>query len=252
MAWRIHPLVLGSKLFDKGMMTYQHDYGAPYAIPIYGWLLLGGDKIVLVDTGETNPIRSPDREAALGGKIHTIEEALAQFSLTPADVQIVLHTHLHADHCENDYKCLNAEIIVHEKELERLQNPHPLDYRYFEEHLDEPLERGQVRTINPGPEPYEILPGLRVRHTPAHTEGGLSVYIDVQGGTVAITGFCVIDENLHPPKKIAAMGMDVIPPGTVVDACKAYDILCEVKASADCVIPLHEPKFAAVETIDRV
>ncbi|NCC53551.1 MAG: N-acyl homoserine lactonase family protein, partial [Spartobacteria bacterium] len=26
----IHPMVLGTKVFDKGMMTYQHDYGKPY------------------------------------------------------------------------------------------------------------------------------------------------------------------------------------------------------------------------------
>ena len=30
----IHPIVLGTKEFDKGMMTYQFDYGMPYTIPI--------------------------------------------------------------------------------------------------------------------------------------------------------------------------------------------------------------------------
>ena len=66
--YRIHPIVTGSKLFDKGMMTYQHGYGEPYAIPIYTWYLEGGDRKILVDTGEMNPIRSADREEKLGGK----------------------------------------------------------------------------------------------------------------------------------------------------------------------------------------
>lgn len=27
MIYTIHPMVVGTKVFDKGMMTYQHDYG---------------------------------------------------------------------------------------------------------------------------------------------------------------------------------------------------------------------------------
>ncbi|MDL1959970.1 MAG: N-acyl homoserine lactonase family protein, partial [Deltaproteobacteria bacterium] len=25
--YKIHPIVMGTKIFDKGMMTYQHGYG---------------------------------------------------------------------------------------------------------------------------------------------------------------------------------------------------------------------------------
>ena len=49
--YRIHPIVMGSKVFDKGMMTYQHDYGTPYTIPIYCWYIEGGENTILVDTG---------------------------------------------------------------------------------------------------------------------------------------------------------------------------------------------------------
>ena len=123
--YKIHPIVMGTKVFDQGMMTYQHNYGTPYTIPIYCWYLEGSDRTILVDTGEMSPIRSTDREAAIGGKIYTFEEGLAQWGLTPQDVDIIIHTHLHNDHCENDYKCENAEIYVHKKELERIHEPHP-------------------------------------------------------------------------------------------------------------------------------
>jgi len=53
--YTIHPIVMGTKVFDKGMMTYQHDYGKPYTIPIYCWYLEGGDRPILVDTGEMSP-----------------------------------------------------------------------------------------------------------------------------------------------------------------------------------------------------
>ena len=86
-------------------------------------------------------------------------------------------------------------------------------------------------------------------HTPAHTAGGMTVLIDTAQGSAAITGFCVIEENFNPPKEIRAMEMDVIPPGTVVNAYDAYDIMLKVKAAADFIIPLHEPRFAGLQTI---
>ncbi len=95
----------------------------------------------------------------------------------------------------------------------------------------------------------EILPGIRVEHTPAHTEGGLTVLVDTARGVAAITGFCVIDENFNPPAAILAMEMEVIPPGTPVNPCTAYDIMLHVREEADILIPLHEPRFASVDTI---
>ncbi|NLI80916.1 MAG: N-acyl homoserine lactonase family protein [Deltaproteobacteria bacterium] len=242
----IHPIVVGTKVFDKGMMTYQHDYGKTYTIPIYAWLLEGGDQVVLVDTGEMNPIRSDDREQAIGGPIHTLETGLSRWGLKPEDIHIVLHTHLHNDHCENDYKCTNARFYVHEKELLRIHDPHPLDYRYLEDYIEDIENNGQIHTVSGD---TEFLPGLKMIHTPAHTEGGLSVAVETSGGLAVITGFCVIDENFNPPPSIRGMEMEVIPPGTLVDAYRAYDILCQVRDMADILIPLHEPRFAAVDTI---
>ncbi len=242
----IHPIVVGTKIFDKGMMTYQHDYGKEYTIPIYVWYLEGGDKKILVDTGLIGVIQSEDRERAIGGKIYTFEEGLARWDLKPADIDIVIHTHLHNDHCENDFKCINATFYAHELELETAYNPHPLDFRYMAEFIEEMDQAGQFKKIK---EDCEIVPGIKVIHTPAHTAGGLTVLIETEKGTAAISGFCTIMENFYPPKAITAMEMDVIPPGTHVNVYEAYDQVKRVKEMADIILPLHEPKFASVDTI---
>ncbi len=244
--YKIHPIVMGTKIFDKGMMTYQHDYGTPYTIPIYSWYIKGGDQNILIDTGEMNPIQSADRENAIGGKIYTFEQGLARYGLTPADIDIVIHTHLHNDHCENDYKCENARFYIHEKELARIHDPHPLDYRYLEDYIEEIEENGQIEVVT---EDRVIVEGISVMHSPAHTDGGLSVLIETSGGTAVITGFCVIRENFDPPKEIRAMEMDVIPPGTHVNVYEAYDIMRRIKETADILIPLHDPGFAGVREI---
>lgn len=168
MTYRIHPIVMGTKVFDKGMMTYQHDYGTSYTIPIYCWYLEGGARKILVDTGEMNPVVSEERERAIGGRIHTFESGLAQYGLAPSDIDIILHTHLHNDHCENDFKCENATIYVHERELARIHDPHPLDFRYLEDYIEEVEDRGQIVALS---QDTEIVPGITMIHTPAHTEG---------------------------------------------------------------------------------
>jgi len=144
---------------------------------------------------------------------------------------------------------VNANIYVHEKELERIHAPHPLDYRYLEDYIEDVEENGQIQPLNAD---TEILPGIRVMHTPVHTDGGLTVFIDTDGGTAAITGFCVINENFNPPVQIKAMEMEVIPPGTHVNVYESYDIMLKIKDMADILIPLHEPAFASIKTIPEV
>ena len=242
----IHPIVAGTKVFDKGMMTYQHDYGTPYTIPIYAWLVRGGEQTVLIDTGEMHPIQSEDRERAIGGRIHTIEDGLARFDLAPTDIDVVVHTHLHADHCENDYKFTNARFFIHERELATIADPHPLDYRYVEDFIFEIRDAGQIEVVR---EDGELLPGISVMHTPAHTPGGMSVFLPTARGLTVITGFCVIRENFEPPPAIRGMEMEVIPPGTNINSYEAYNLMLAVRDRADYIIPLHEPEFAAVESI---
>jgi len=73
--------------------------------------------------------------------------------------------------------------------------------------------------------------------------------VNTAQGKAAITGFCTILENFYPPLKIKALEMEVIPPGTHVNVYDAYDIVLKVRDMADILLPLHEPKFAAVDTI---
>jgi len=246
MNYCIHPIVMGTKIFDKSMMTYQYGQGETYTIPIYTWYIEGGSQKILVDTGEMRPIQSADREKAIGGRIYNFEEGLARWGLTPEAIDVVIHTHLHNDHCENDYKCTNATFYIHENELARIHEPHPLDYRYLEDYILEIEENGQIEIVR---QDGEILPGLEVMLTPAHTDGGLTVLVDTAKGKAAITGFCVIMENLFPPREIKAMEMEVIPPGTHVNVYEAYDIVKRIRDMAEIILPLHEPKFASVDTI---
>jgi glyoxylase-like metal-dependent hydrolase (beta-lactamase superfamily II) len=245
-SYKIHPILIGVKLNEMSMVTYQYGAGEEFIMPIYTWFIDGSEKRVLVDTGELSPMNTENREQLIGAKIYSFEEGIARWGLTPLDIDIVIHTHLHMDHCQNDYKCSNAKFYVHENELAHLHHPHPLDYRYVEDYLEEVEERGQVIAVKGG---EEILPGITLLHTPGHTAGGLSVAIQTSQGKAIITGCCSTYENYFPPKKVTAREMEVIPPGTLVNSYEAYDSLLGLKRMADILIPLHDRRFAGIDTI---
>ncbi len=129
--YTIRPLAVGFNETDQGIMTYQRFYGKRIILPIYAFAILGGDKKILVDTGLEDFVVPPDLEERTGFPVLTFEEALETIGWTPEDVDIIIHTHLHNDHCENDALCTNAEVYVQKAELDFCNDPHPIDHRYY-------------------------------------------------------------------------------------------------------------------------
>jgi glyoxylase-like metal-dependent hydrolase (beta-lactamase superfamily II) len=227
--YTIHPLAVGVNRTDQGIMTYQKDYGRRIWLPIYAFYLRGGGKHILVDTGLDEFVLPDGAEDGCGFPIHDFETALETVGLTPADIDVIIHTHLHNDHCENDYKCPRARVIVQRIDLDFFRQPHPLDHRYYADLLD----GVEVETVTGD---VELFPGIEVILSPGHTPGGQSVLVNTTAGRAAITGFCCNGRNF--PKVGPA-----VTPGVHTDALQAYDSIQKLKAMADILIPLHEPQI---------
>jgi glyoxylase-like metal-dependent hydrolase (beta-lactamase superfamily II) len=224
--YTIHPLVVGINETDQGVMTYLRDYGKRIYLPIYVFYLQGGDKHILVDTGLEQFMVPEGAEKECGFKILEFEDALATLSLTPGDIDIIIHTHLHNDHCENDYKCTNAEVYVQKIENAFLQNPHPVD---------------DVKVIEVDGD-ANIVDGIDVILSPGHTVGGQSVVINTSEGKAVITGFCCNAKNF--PSTGPA-----IAPGVHINLADAYDSIQKTKQIADILLPLHDPDIGTRKTI---
>ncbi|MEE9119868.1 MAG: N-acyl homoserine lactonase family protein [Syntrophobacteria bacterium] len=222
----IHPLVAGINETDQGIMTYQKGYGKRIYLPIYIFYLEGGREKILVDTGMEEFMVPTGAAEDTGLKIMEFEEALATVNLEPEDVDIVIQTHLHNDHCENTYKCTNAKVYVQQAELDFFKSPHPLDHRYYSDLLDD----SEVIIVDGD---AEIVPGIRVLFTPGHTPGGQSVAVATHEGTAVITGFCCNAENFP------SVG-PAVTPGVHINAIEAYESAQRVKELADILIPIHD------------
>ncbi len=231
----IHPLVVGANETDQGVMTYLKDYGQRIWIPIYVFYIEGGDRKILVDTGLEQFMVPPEVGQRYGVEILEFEDALATKGLEPEDIDIIIHTHLHNDHCENDYKCTNAKVYVQKAELDFFNDPHPIDHRYY----PDVLEDVELETVEGD---AEIVDGIQVVLSPGHTPGGQSVVVQTSAGRAVITGFCCNEKNFPERGPVVASGAHI-------NVIEAYESAVKIKEMADILIPLHDFSIAQKKRI---
>jgi glyoxylase-like metal-dependent hydrolase (beta-lactamase superfamily II) len=145
-------------------------------VPVNCALFQSGDTTVLVDSGAGPKPRAfmPDSDARL------------LRLLTPEDVDVVVHTHLHVDHVGWDGAFPNARYVVHEDDWAYFMSEASLAER---PHLREkvvPLADRFERVTGEA----EVAPGFRVEPAPGHTPGHLIVRV----GSFAAIGDLVAHE----------------------------------------------------------
>ncbi|MHA1506019.1 MAG: N-acyl homoserine lactonase family protein [Candidatus Asgardarchaeia archaeon] len=239
-SYRVIPLPITKLKLDKSIMTYLMNVGQPLTCGTYIWYIEGPKEKIIVDTGCSAELQTSSGFPA--EQIASPEEALKKVGLSPEDIDTVILTHLHNDHCADAKKYKNARFIVQKKELEEALNPHPaiafmFDKRYFEG-LNFEVADGE----------FEVVEGVRVIPTPGHSPGGQSVVVDTASGKVVITGFCCIRENFEPPEAIRPI-FPIIIPGIHIDIIKLYESFMRIKEVADVIVPIHDSEYLEKESI---
>jgi len=238
-SYRIVPLVTMTMKLDMGIFTYRMNYGVKVEVPAYTWVIEGCEKKVIVDTGG-DPSFAKNRGIEVK-EINSFEDALAGKGLKPADIDIIIQTHLHWDHCGNSARCRNAKVIVQDRELRFALNPHPLMANTYHKPLFEALR------FEPISGPYEVLPGIRVIPVPGHTPGTQAVSVITKEGKYVISGFCCLGENFLSAAD--PYGNFVVAPGIHTDALTAYESAAMIRENADILIPQHDPSIVEMGAI---
>lgn len=234
MVYSITPLLTGVRNPDQGIMTYQQGYGKRIWLPVWAFLLQGESHNILVDTGlDENELFCPAGFTEdTGLEPASIVELLEREGLKPDDIDIVINTHLHDDHCGNNSLFTQATIYTHKAELDFCENPHPIDHRY-----DSYFIEGQNFSLLEGGE--ELLPGIEIIFSPGHTKGCLSVKVDTGNGGAVITGFCCNNENFP------ANG-PAICPGVHLDAEAAWTSIQKIKDLGVTILPMHDVALSKI------
>jgi N-acyl homoserine lactone hydrolase len=155
-------------------------------IPVHGFVIKHPKAgAILVDTGVGYPDelikewKVVNRHAA---------DALAEHDLSPADVRIVINTHLHFDHCGQNAVFKHAPFYVQRAELERGRREEETTREWFD-------FAGARFELMDGDS--EIVEGVRVVATPGHTEGHQSVIVDAGDGEAVMIGDAAYTSRIY-------------------------------------------------------
>ncbi len=143
-------------------------------MPVYVHLVDHPDARVLVDTGMTE--LHPLAVAAFDPLLHPLSEQ--KFDV--ASIDLVVNTHLHADHCGGNHLFAGKPIYVQRRELDDALSEDDYTIR---EWVDAP----GLRYV-PVEGELDLLPGIRLLPAPGHTPGTQVVVVETAGGPVVICG----------------------------------------------------------------
>ena len=131
---------------------------------------------ILVDTGVGGPDALLRDWRAINA---SAADALAKHRMSPADVRIVVNTHLHFDHCGWNAVFPHAPFWVQRAEVVRArrESPELADWWDFAGARFELLDGDAT-----------IADGVRIVATPGHTRGHQSVVVDLDGGPEVLIG----------------------------------------------------------------
>lgn len=243
--YRIKALPLSSMDVDQEVFTYRFGYGKKITVPNVMWFIEGADKNILVDTSCDAELATAFKGVPAKG-IMSFEEGLAKVHVKPEDIDIVIQTHLHWDHCANTYKCKNAKVLVQEEEFKFAYSPHPIMWPTYKKKLFTGLNFVFVNGSR------EVAPGIDLIPTPGHTPGTMSVAVNTEKGKAIITGFCCVRENFFPPEGVPEEireGTPVIIPGVHFNVEDSFRSVLLVKSTADIIVASHADTYMEVRTI---
>lgn len=178
MGTRVYLLDNGTLMLDMSFCTWNHGHGIEFRFPVYSIFVDTGDKKVLIDTGfdkawvdRVLPFEKPEQTEE-----QTIVAQLAKIGVRPEDVDIVVNSHLHFDHCSGNKFFPGATFIMSKEELRHCYVPDPWERLGYDRNLVEiPGARMELLDLN-GYE-YEVVPGVTLIETPGHSNGHLSVVV---------------------------------------------------------------------------
>ena len=172
-------------------------------------LVQTGTQNIVIDTGYGDKSSEKQRaylhmDRSSGGLVG----GLARLGLTPSDIDLVIDTHLHGDHCGGNTAFAadgsiipifpNAEYVVQRREYEDASHPNERTRAtYLAENFQSLLDSGQMRLLDGE---TEFAPGICGVITPGHTPGHMTVTLESGGQHAAficdLASYAVLFERL--------------------------------------------------------
>jgi N-acyl homoserine lactone hydrolase len=170
--------------------------GALNDIPVHGFVIKHPRAgAILVDTGVGWPTelvqewKVVNRHAA---------DVLAEHDLSPADVRIVINSHLHFDHCGQNAVFKHAPFYIQRSELARARSERSAVAEWFD------FAGARFELVDGD---AQVAEGVRVVATPGHTVGHQSVMVDTPDGGAVMIGDAAYTADIYREGEAADLSM---------------------------------------------
>jgi glyoxylase-like metal-dependent hydrolase (beta-lactamase superfamily II) len=191
---KMHLLACGRLRMRKSIFLPAVDRSETIELPVSSALLRHGQANVLFDTGCHPTV--PENPAARWGGLaklmvpimqpgQHVLTGLADLGLSPDDIDVVINSHLHPDHCGCNAFFRKATFLVHAKELDAARAPESEAAGYLAADWDQPM-------------PFDALTGERdvfgdgrvvLLPLPGHTPGSIGALAQLESsGTFLLAG----------------------------------------------------------------
>lgn len=188
--YTIKPLKVGKISYYRGAFTSdQEKYKELEDFPVMIFLIEGNGRKILVDTGSGDPALESMRVTYHGPGITRAPEeapdaALRAIGVLPEEIDTVVMTHLHWDHCYNNHLFPQAKFYVQKKEMINAVCPLPkfkATYETFYTGVVPPWARQATKwKLIDGD--YQLCEGIRLLLMPGHSLGLQGVLVDTGRG----------------------------------------------------------------------
>ena len=190
MDWKINVLYYGYMDFLKHFVTADIDPQLKIRMPYLGFLIRGGNMNILVDTGVNSRYIVDGKAfggmAAEGGERFVLQ-ALEKTGVSPKDIEMVIYTHLHNDHCGNSHLFPNAKHVMQRLEWEELLYAAP-NIRWMKGHDLEAIPALKKLDLMFVDGHFHLAPEIVCYHTPGHSRGSMSIIVEAKNGLYCIVG----------------------------------------------------------------
>jgi glyoxylase-like metal-dependent hydrolase (beta-lactamase superfamily II) len=240
--YQIYPLKVGEFLkMEQSTLVYQMGQGIKEKAPIVVFVIKGNGRNILVDSGPCDAESAcKNHQPTIRPKEMEILNALKSIDLAPEDIDFVVLTHLHWDHCQNLGLFPGKKIYVQRIEVSYAINPLPAHYVAYEAAelgLESPWipYRGQFEYVDGD---KTLMEGLKLVFLPGHSPGFQGVLVDTTGGK-----YLVASDFIHCYKNWEGSGIyRRIPSGVHTDLATYYKSFEKAETICDYVLPGHDER----------
>jgi len=243
----IRPLGVGTATgVPLASLVYGRGWGEFVDAAMLMFLIEGGPAPILVDTGTPGPELTARHHRVQLERAADAEPraVLAAAGYDPADIPIVVNTHLHWDHCANNGLFSRATFVVQERELAYASDPLPLHRRSYDRGPGSTppwmAVHARIETVSGD---CRIAEGVTVISLPGHTPGSQGVLVETAAGPYLIAGDTV---DLYANWHGTSTG-DHLPSSVFFSMLDVHESFEKIDALDCTVIPSHDPLVLRTE-----